>query len=76
MGKMKDKFIKEQELHVLDSLYDSKYWEVKDVEYEHYINSKQYFIDLEDIEDEDKFIKEYVKENKSKQLKQTKKCVE
>ena len=76
MGKMKDKFIKEQELRVLDSLYDSKYWEVKDVEYEYYINSKQHFIDLEDIEDEDKFIKEYVKENKSKQLKQTKKCVE
>ena len=76
MGKIKDKFIKEQELHVLDSLHDSKYWEVKDVEYEHYINSEQYFIDLEDRQDEDEFIKEYVKENKSKQLKQTKKCVE
>ena len=76
MGKMKDKAIKEQELQALDSLYDAKYWEVKDIEYEFYMNSRQYFYDLDADADEENFIKNYVKQIKSTNIKQTKKCVE
>tara|TARA_R100000231_G_C5307891_1_gene159513 strand:+ start:582 stop:812 length:231 start_codon:yes stop_codon:yes gene_type:complete len=76
MGRMKDKAIKEQELQALDSLYDAKYWEVKDIEYEFYMNSREYFYDLDADADEENFIKNYVKQNKSTNIKQTKKCVE
>lgn len=60
MGRMKDKFIEEQEKISLDSLYDAKYYEVKDMEYELYLNSEQYFDDIEAQADEDAFINELV----------------
>lgn len=73
MGKMKDKFIREQEQHVLDSLHDSKHWENEELNYEMYINSDCYFNDLESDADEQEFIKNLTNKNK---LKRNKKCVE
>ena len=64
MGHMKNLAIKEQERLALDSLYDAKYWEVKDEEYELYLNSEQYFDDMEAQAEEDAFINEFVNENK------------
>ena len=61
---MKNKAIEEQERLALDSLYDAKYWEVKDMEYELYLNSEQYFDDIEAQAEEDAFINEFVNENK------------
>lgn len=58
MGRMKDKFIEEQEKLSLDSLYDAKHYEIKDMEYEFYLNSEQYFDDIEAQADEDAFINE------------------
>lgn len=63
MGRMKDKAIKEQEQQALDSLYDAKYYEVKDIEYEFYLNSEQYFDDIEE-QSEDSFINELVDKDK------------
>ena len=63
MGRMKDKFIEEQEKISLDSLYDDKYYEVKDMEYEFYLNSEQYFEDIEAQADEDAFINELVEKD-------------
>ena len=40
------------------------------------MNSRQYFYDLDADADEENFIKNYVKQNKSTNIKQTKKCVE
>ena len=64
MGHMKNLAIKEQEQLALDSLYDAKYWEVKDMEYEFYLNSEQYFDDIEAQAEENAFINEFVNENK------------
>ena len=61
---MKNKAIEEQEHIVLDSLYDAKYWEVKEEEYELYLNSEQYFDDIEAQADEDAFIRKHVIGNK------------
>ena len=61
---MKNKAIEEQERLALDSLYDEKYWEIKDMEYEFYLNSEQYFDDIEAQAEEDAFINEFVNENK------------
>ena len=61
---MKNLAIKEQERLALDSLYDAKYWEVKDMEYEFYLNSEQYFDDIEAQAEENAFINEFVNENK------------
>ena len=61
---MKNKAIEEQERLALDSLYDAKYWEVKEIEYEMYLNSEQYFDDIEAQAEEDAFINEFVNENK------------
>ncbi len=61
---MKNKAIEEQERLALDSLYDAKYWEIKDMEYEFYLNSEQYFDDIEAQAEEDAFINEFVNENK------------
>ena len=61
---MKNLAIKEQEQLALDSLYDAKYWEVKDMEYEFYLNSEQYFDDIEAQAEENAFINEFVNENK------------
>ena len=63
MGRMKDKAIQEQEQQALDSLYDAKYYEVKDMEYEFYLNSEQYFDDIEE-QSEDSFINELVDKDK------------
>ncbi len=60
MSKMKDLAIREQEMESLDSLYDAKYWEVKDAEYEMYLNSEQYFDDIQELSEED-FINQFVK---------------
>ena len=64
MGHMKNKAIEEQERLALDSLYDAKYWEIKDMEYEFYLNSEQYFDDMEAQAEEDAFINEFVNEDK------------
>ena len=64
MGHMINLAIKEQEQLALDSLYDAKYWEVKDMEYEFYLNSEQYFDDIEAQAEENAFINEFVNENK------------
>ena len=61
---MKNKAIEEQEQQALDSLHDAKYWEVKDMEYEMYLNSEQYFDDIEAQEDENAFINEFVNKDK------------
>ena len=64
MGGMKNKAIEEQERIALDSLYDAKYWEIRDEEYELYLNSEQYFDDIEAQADEDAFIRKHVIGNK------------
>ena len=61
---MKNLAIKEQEQLALDSLYDAKYWEVREEEYELYLNSEQYFDDIEAQAEENAFINEFVNENK------------
>lgn len=58
MGHMKNLAIEEQERQALDSLYDAKYWEIQDIEYEMYLNSEQYFDDIEVQNEEDAFIDE------------------
>ena len=62
---MKNLAIEEQERIALDSLYDAKYWEIKDIEYEMYLNSEQYFDDMEAQAEEDAFINEFVADSKS-----------
>tara|TARA_R110002153_G_scaffold241179_1_gene396086 strand:+ start:702 stop:932 length:231 start_codon:yes stop_codon:yes gene_type:complete len=76
MGRMKDKFIREQELHALDSLYDAKHFELLDEQYEEE-NKLRTLAEKELVsDDENKFITQYTKENKLKQIKTDKKCVE
>ena len=65
MGRMKNLAIKEQERLALDSLHDAKYWEIKDAEYEFYLNSEQYFDDIEMQSNEDDFINDFVDDQKS-----------
>ena len=68
MGVMKNKAIEEQEQQALDSLYDAKYWEIKEIEYEMYLNSEQYFDDIEAQADEDAFIRKHVIGNQPKDI--------
>lgn len=76
MGRMKDKFIEEQERIALDSLYDTKYYELQDEQYEEEFKLRTLAEEELASDEENEFIAQYTKENKLKQNKIKKKCVE
>tara|TARA_R100000030_G_scaffold100860_1_gene95015 strand:- start:10191 stop:10421 length:231 start_codon:yes stop_codon:yes gene_type:complete len=76
MGRMKDKFIEEQERIALDSLYDAKYYEVQDEQYEEELKLRSLAENELISDEENEFITQYSQKNKSKTIKSKKKCVE
>ncbi len=76
MGRMKDKFIEEQERIALDSLYDAKHYELQDEQYEEELKLRS-LAEKELVSDEEnEFITQYSQQNKSQTIKNKKKCVE
>lgn len=76
MGRMKDKFIEEQERVALDSLYDAKHYELQDEQYEEELKLRS-LAEKELVSDEEnEFITQYSQQNKSQTNKNKKKCVE
>ena len=76
MGRMKDKFIEEQERIALDSLYDAKYYEVQDEQYEEELKLRSLAENELISDEENEFITQYSQKNKSQTIKNKKKCVE
>tara|TARA_R100000935_G_scaffold58847_2_gene98527 strand:+ start:249 stop:482 length:234 start_codon:yes stop_codon:yes gene_type:complete len=65
MGKMKELAMEEQEKIHLESLYDAKYWEVLDTQYqEHQLAMR----DLESEQEEEHFMKLYTMQDTVKSL--------
>lgn len=76
MGRMKDKFIEEQERIALDSLYDAKHYELQDEQYEEELKLRS-LAEKELVSDEEnEFITQYSQQNKLQTNKNKKKCVE